>query len=590
MNNLQTLGEHLNESEDLKYGVAMRYLKNFGKEPWGERKSFGHERDTAGGGQILYSIKAAMVKKAGLDLDDIFMDDPSFDGRAITDARGTVAKLPDGITLAKVGALYIGQVKKAIKKALTKKDESVKFKNIQPLNEFGPMKGSGNRRMTTQDAVDRIGDLEDMLWNGNVRRAEKEWEMVSGEYLTGEEGAKYWADLNDDDLRSAIDDAESIMKKYKMSESVNEAQKYDWDDILDVLMTSTAVGGAGHILDRINAKDPEVKELLQGRYKSFPDFAKAVKSIYNLKESVNEADQMHGEYLMQMLKAQADDIKRDEPKTAAALMYLWDRINQSARDKDIDAEYVHDFLNEPRGRKHSQNIPEWMILDLFVESFLMKEDGATNMPEADPPIPLTPKQRKKKKEDEDEEAEEMAATDAADGAGPPKQGGFGKAAAKQMQDYMESIDNFKSWKESINEGEILVWDEMEKPFEDLKNTLDKIGKENTDPKWSKAILTVWNMIEKAEDKLNLYDKMYGAIPIKESVNEAIKSKGKPIKKGDKFYDTYGDAFTVAKVASNKIELKGDDGVKTFPDDFDNPDFDVWFVKESVKENETYKGI
>ena len=32
MNNLQTLSEHINESEDLKYGVAMRYLKNFGKE------------------------------------------------------------------------------------------------------------------------------------------------------------------------------------------------------------------------------------------------------------------------------------------------------------------------------------------------------------------------------------------------------------------------------------------------------------------------------------------------------------------------------------------------------------------------------
>jgi hypothetical protein len=512
-------------------------------------------------------------------------------------------------------------------------------------------------------------------------------------------------------------------EKYGLKESVNEAKKYDWDDILDVLMQSTAVGGAGKILDRINDRDPEVKELLAGRYKSFPDFAKAVQSMYNLKESVNKAkkkikpgteihwptnhknkalhgrsgyiekikgnnalmnmhdnaddesmwipvpikdlpvneglsnyslldffkemqsfpaagvdrddikdaskpknkkktvkntpalkslldqwmsgrfdedpgylvndlrdllesvneaspkqytnievlkpvdirgtrvqpgnykikyengryilpgvgkfshpeldkfdiehyiktkkikvesvnegDQMNGEYLMQMLKVQADDIKRDEPKTAAALMYIYDRIYQSARDEDLSAEDVHDFLNEPRGRKHSLNLPEWMILDLFVESFILQEDGATNMPEADPPIPLTPGQKKKKKEEEDEEAEEMAATDAADGAGPPKQGGFAKAAAKQMKDYMENLIPFN---EFVNEGEILVWDEMEKPFDDLKNALDKITKENTDPKWSKALLSIWNQIEKAETNLNNYDKKLGAIPTQE---------------------------------------------------------------------------
>jgi len=52
------------------------------------------------------------------------------------------------------------------------------------------------------------------------------------------------------------------------------------------------------------------------------------------------------------------------------------------------------------------------------------EEVATNMPQADPPIPTTPEEEKKKKEEEDEEAEEMAATDAAKGGGPPDQGGF----------------------------------------------------------------------------------------------------------------------------------------------------------------------
>ena len=74
----------------------------------------------------------------------------------------------------------------------------------------------------SQDLVSRIGDLEDILWNGGNRRAEKEWEIVSGEYLPGEQGAEYWDDLDDYDLRSAIDDAEHIMKKYEMGEEVNE--------------------------------------------------------------------------------------------------------------------------------------------------------------------------------------------------------------------------------------------------------------------------------------------------------------------------------------------------------------------------------
>ena len=74
----------------------------------------------------------------------------------------------------------------------------------------------------SQDLVSRIGDLEDILWNGGNRRAEKEWEIVSGEYLPGEQGAEHWDDLDDYDLRSAIDDAEHIMKKYEMGEEVNE--------------------------------------------------------------------------------------------------------------------------------------------------------------------------------------------------------------------------------------------------------------------------------------------------------------------------------------------------------------------------------
>ena len=462
---------------------------------------------------------------------------------------------------------------------------------------------------------------------------EKAWNVEQALYkLTKSNAVKKLLSKKEDDviayvvkvLSESVNEASVKFNNIKtFNESVNEAKKYDWDDILDVLMQSTAVGGAGKVIDRINAKDPEVKELLAGRYKSFPDFAKAVQSIYNLEESINEGTvkisgtlrffdqfltdmanigmydgdfeedvkrgyteysedvwdniktknavarlvhkyhaeitesvneaEIGGYYLMKQLKDMSDDMKRDEPKAAAALMYLYDRINQSARDIDLNADDIDDFLREPRGRKHSLNLPDWMIHDLFVESFILQEDGATNMPQADPPIPLTPEQKKKKKEEEDEEAEEMAANDAADGAGPPKQGGFAKAAAKQMQSYMEKIDSFDGF---VNEGEILVWDELEKPFADLKNALDKITKENTDPKWSKALLSIWKQIEKAEHNLGVYDRNLGVITTESadvtSIAYALKNKGKvrPNDETIKFHiDSYkvdDDPYDVAK--------------------------------------------
>ena len=95
------------------------------------------------------------------------------------------------------------------------------------LNEFGPMRGSGNRDYSTSDLVNRIGELDDILMFD--RKAEREWEDISQNYLDGEEGSEYtfWADLSDQELQTrfdAIDDAESLIKKYKIQESVNEAK------------------------------------------------------------------------------------------------------------------------------------------------------------------------------------------------------------------------------------------------------------------------------------------------------------------------------------------------------------------------------
>jgi len=88
--------------------------------------------------------------------------------------------------------------------------------------------------------------------------------------------------------------------------------------------------------------------------------------MIKLKDILGEAKEIGGYYLMKQLKDLAQDAKRSgERKVAKALMYLHDRINQSSRDIDLNADDLNDFLNEPRGRKHARDLPDWMIDDLF---------------------------------------------------------------------------------------------------------------------------------------------------------------------------------------------------------------------------------
>ena len=83
-------------------------------------------------------------------------------------------------------------------------------------------------------------------------------------------------------------------------------------------------------------------------------------------QKLNEKREIGGYYLMKQLKDQAQDAKRSgERKVAKALMFLYNRINQSARDIDLSADDLNDFLNDPRGRKHARDLPDWMIDALF---------------------------------------------------------------------------------------------------------------------------------------------------------------------------------------------------------------------------------
>ena len=109
----------------------------------------------------------------------------------------------------------------SIKKVLKALKKKYRIRESE-LNEFGPMTGSGNRNYSTNDLVDRIGDLDDIL--ASDRKAEREWEEVSQNYLDGQRGSEYWGDLGDQELQDAIDDAESLMKKYRIKESVTEAK------------------------------------------------------------------------------------------------------------------------------------------------------------------------------------------------------------------------------------------------------------------------------------------------------------------------------------------------------------------------------
>jgi len=88
--------------------------------------------------------------------------------------------------------------------------------------------------------------------------------------------------------------------------------------------------------------------------------------LYIKEGKLTEAREIGGYYLMKQLKDLAHDAKRNgEGKLNKALMYLYSRINQSYRDIDLSSEDVLDLLNDPRGRKHSKDIPTWMIDDLF---------------------------------------------------------------------------------------------------------------------------------------------------------------------------------------------------------------------------------
>ena len=123
---------------------------------------------------------------------------------------------PEGGEIADLYGMKLNRIDLRTAEIKSELDDLRMYESV--VNEFGPMSGSGNRNYSTNDLVDRIGDLEDILMSN--RKAEREWEEMSQNYLDGEKGSEYWGDLEDHEIQDAIDDAESLMKKYRIKESV----------------------------------------------------------------------------------------------------------------------------------------------------------------------------------------------------------------------------------------------------------------------------------------------------------------------------------------------------------------------------------
>ena len=174
----------------------------------------------------------------------------------------------------------------------------------ESVNEYGPMRGSSNRRYNDNDLVDRAAELDDIFQDSRNRRAIRDWEEYTedlfGEYAGDQDGGTedvYWADIPEDELQTAIDVGEDIMNRYKIKESVmNEAKGGPWPEQLKHGLTHWGYkkgthttelktlscrigrnrddyGGPNHAQEvaDLNMKDPMVKKFFKPKFKVRPD-------------------------------------------------------------------------------------------------------------------------------------------------------------------------------------------------------------------------------------------------------------------------------------------------------------------------------
>ena len=92
----------------------------------------------------------------------------------------------------------------------------------QPINEFGPMAGSNNREYKDNELVDRVAEIESIIWRGKNNDLRNEWDNYSDPLLGDgdEDDPEYgmWSSLDDGELRDAIEYGEELLRKYELDE------------------------------------------------------------------------------------------------------------------------------------------------------------------------------------------------------------------------------------------------------------------------------------------------------------------------------------------------------------------------------------
>ena len=125
-------------------------------------------------------------------------------------------------------ALNEQEYAKDIEVQADEEEEYQKLKNTDTVKEFGPMYGSQNTEYNESEELKRIGEIDDLLQHTDNQEAFYAWDRAANTYL-GRGNAQYWSDLDPQELESAIDDGEDIIRKYNLeeiNEEENDRQKY----------------------------------------------------------------------------------------------------------------------------------------------------------------------------------------------------------------------------------------------------------------------------------------------------------------------------------------------------------------------------
>ena len=201
------------------------------------------------------------------------LSDGSFPIKDLKDLKNAIQAYGRAKDQARAAKFIVKRAKALGAEDLIPDTEDFQKSLSESVNEYGPMRGSGNRNYSTNGLVDRIGDLDDILMSD--RKAEREWEEMSQNYLDGERGSEYWGDLGDQELQDAIDGAESLMKKYRIKESVVTEgldKNKPYFDFLVALRDSGATnmfGATPYLQDAFGLSKSEARKILSEWMKSF---------------------------------------------------------------------------------------------------------------------------------------------------------------------------------------------------------------------------------------------------------------------------------------------------------------------------------